>query len=222
MKKRIVNTFKRPEQGIIASLGKIPTATLSDAMNRSGAMCSSIKGAFQGARLAGPAYTVRNFQKDNLMSHYALKHARPGDILVVDNGGYYEASGWGELMSTSAKARGLGGIVVDGGVRDREKIEELQFPVFSRCITPEGTVKMNLGEINYPVNCGGVAVRPGDIVVGDDDGVVVIRDESAKDVLETAKAILEKEAEISRRLGDGETIFDMLNLGTFFTEENSD
>lgn len=218
MKKRIIDTFARPAPGIIASLGRIPTATLSDAMDRTGAVCSSIKGAFQGARLAGPAYTVRNFQKDNLMSHYALKHALPGDILVVDNGGYYEASGWGELMSMSAKARGLGGIVVDGGVRDRERIEEMQFPVFARCITPEGTVKLNPGEINYPVNCGGVTVRPGDIVVGDDDGVVVIRYESAEEVLEKSGAILEKESEIRRRLGDGETIFDILNLGTFFNE----
>ena len=153
------------------------------------------------------------------MSHYALKHAQPRDILVLDNGGYYEASGWGELTSVSAKAGGLGGIVVDGGVRDLEKIVKIRFPVFSRCITPEGTAKLNFGEINCPVNCGGVTVRPGDIVVGDDDGVVVIPYEAAKDVLETAKAILEKEAEIRRRLEDGETIFDMLNLGTFFTEE---
>jgi 4-hydroxy-4-methyl-2-oxoglutarate aldolase len=211
----IRNEFPRPNQGVIEALGKIPTPNLSDAMGRSGAMHSDIKGVFPEARLAGPAYTVRNYAKDNLMSHYALKHASPGDILVVDNGGFKESAGWGELMSRSAKVRGLGGIVIDGGTRDVPELRELKFPVFARCVIPEGTVKVTPGSINCPVNCGGLTVCPGDVVVGDDDGVVVIPREQAELILEKARAIIEKEKSIRERILAGETIYDILNLDKF-------
>lgn len=215
----IRDEFPRADPNVIEGLANIPTPTLSDAMGRYGGMCSEIKGVFPSAKLAGPAFTVKNYAKDNLMSHYALKHASPGDILVVNNGGFKEAAGWGELMSTSAKVRGLGGIVIDGAVRDRLQLAQVKFPVFARCVIPEGTVKVTPGSINYPVSCGGITVCPGDVIVGDDDGVVVIPREGTELILEKARAIMEKEKHIRERILNGETIYDILNLDRFLDVE---
>jgi 4-hydroxy-4-methyl-2-oxoglutarate aldolase len=207
--------LQRADAKLVSALGKISTATLSDAMGRAGAMCSLIKGVFPGARLAGPAYTVKNCVKDNLMSHYALKHASPGDILVVSNGGFFEASGWGELMSTAAKSRRLGGVVIDGGVRDVIALKELNFPVFARGFTPEGTFKSTPGSVNVPITCGGITVCPGDAIVADDDGVVVIPRERAACVLEESKKTLRKERDIRRRVLAGESLFDLFGLEAY-------
>lgn len=213
---KIVDEFERPDSELIGQLSMIATSTLSDAMGRYGAMSHEIKPLDTGFRMAGPAYTVRCYVKDNLMLHYGLRMAKPGDILVVEAGGYAEGAFWGELMSTMAVRQRLGGLVLDTGARDRSKICEIGFPVFSRSVLPMGTLKDSPGSINIPVQCGGVVVHPGDIVVGDDDGVVVIPRGDAKRVLENALAILEKEENIRRRIGDGEQLFDILGLGQVF------
>lgn len=215
----IQRDFTRPNPEVIKALGELPTPILSDAMGRAGAMDSQIRGVFTGARLAGPAYTVKNYAKDNLMSHYALKYAAPGDILVVDNGGFFKAAGWGELMSLTAKMKHLGGIVVDGGVRDRQSLAELGFPVFARNVIPEGTVKTTPGSINVPVNCGGITVCPGDVIVGEEDGVVVIPGGRAELVLEKARAIVEKEKVLRERILAGEVPFDILKLRKYMNIE---
>jgi len=212
----IQDEIKRPDPELIKELGGIPTPTLSDAMGRYGSMTHEIKPVDPGFHVAGPAYTVRCYVKDNLMLHYGLKMAKPGDILVVEAGGYSEGGFWGELMSLMAKRKALGGIVLDTGVRDRRKLMEIGFPVFSKSVIPVGTLKDSPGSINIPVQCGGVVVNPGDIIVGDDDGVVVVPKEDARKILENALEILEKEEKIRQRIASGEALFDILNLGKFF------
>ena len=212
----IKDQIERPDIEIVNKLGEIATSTLSDAMGRYGAMSHEIKPAISGFHMAGPAYTIRSYVKDNLMVHYGLKMAKPGDILVVEAGGFPDGAFWGELMSLMAKRKGIGGIVLDTGVRDRKKLGEIGFPVFSRSVIPVGTLKDSPGSINIPVQCGGVVVNPGDIIVGDDDGVVVIPKEEAKKVLENALGIMKKEEEIRKRVALGEVLFDILSLGKFF------
>jgi 4-hydroxy-4-methyl-2-oxoglutarate aldolase len=213
---KIVDEFERPDSELVGQLSMIATSTLSDAMGRYGAMTHEIKPIDPSFRMAGPAYTVRCYVKDNLMLHYGLRMAKPGDILVVEAGGYPEGAFWGELMSTMAVRQRLKGIVLDSGARDGSKIREIGFPVFSRAVLPMGTLKDSPGSINIPVQCGGVVVHPGDIVVGDDDGVVVVPKADAVRVLDKALAILKKEEDIRRRIAAGELLFDILGLGPVF------
>jgi 4-hydroxy-4-methyl-2-oxoglutarate aldolase len=210
--------FTRPDAEIIKAFAKISTATISDAMGRCGAMSSDMKPVFPGARVCGSAFTVRVYANDNLMVHLALKGARPGDILIIDSGGYTQCALWGELMSFSARCRGLGGTVIDGGVRDKDAIAELGYPVFSRTIIPVGTHKSNQGSICKPVSCDGVPIFPGDIIVGDSDGVVVVPLDQASVVFEKARAILGREDQMRKRIEKGELIFDILELEKYFQD----
>ncbi len=212
----IKDEIERPNVEIVKKLGEIATSTLSDAMGRSGGMTHEIKPACPNFRLCGPAYTIRSYVKDNLMVHYGLKMAKPGDILVVESGGYPDGAFWGELMSLAAKRNGLGGIVLDAGVRDRGRLGEVGFPVFSRSVIPVGTLKDSPGSINIPVQCAGVVVNPGDVVVGDEDGVVVLPREEIHGILKKALEILKKEEEIRKRIASGEKLFDLLDLARFF------
>jgi 4-hydroxy-4-methyl-2-oxoglutarate aldolase len=210
--------FTRPDAEIIKAFAKIPTATISDAMGRYGAMSSDMKSVFPGARVCGSAFTVSVYANDNLMVHLALKEARPGDILIIDSGGYTQCALWGELMSFSARCRGLGGTVIDGGVRDKDAIAELGYPVFSRTIIPVGTHKSNIGSICKPVSCDGVPIFPGDIIVGDSDGVVVVPLDQASVVLENTRAIIGREHQMRKRIEKGELIFDILELEKYFQD----
>ena len=210
--------FARPDAEIIKALANIPTSTLSDAMGRCGSLSSDMKPVFQGAKICGPAFTVRVYANDNLMAHLALKEARPGDILIIDSGGYTQCALWGELMSFSAQCRGLGGTVIDGGVRDKDAITELGYPVFAKTIIPVATHKVNQGFICKPLSCDGVPVRPGDIIVGDSDGVVVVPLDQASPVCEKAKAILDREDQMRKRIEKGELIFDILELEKYFQD----
>jgi 4-hydroxy-4-methyl-2-oxoglutarate aldolase len=212
----INNNIERPDPDLIQKIRSFPTPVLSDAMGRYGAMSHQIKPVSRDFRMAGPAYTVKSYVKDNLMVHYALDNAMAGDILVVDSGGYSEGALWGELASIMARKKGLGGIVLDAGARDTQKIIEIGFPVFSRSVIPAGTLKDSPGSVNVPVHCGGIAVNPGDIVVGDADGVVVIPMDGAGTVLEKAGEIIKKEKEVMERMSKGETLFDILGLGRYF------
>ena len=210
--------FTRPDEEIIKALANIPTSTISDAMGRCGAMSSDMKPIFPGARVCGPAYTIRVYANDNLMVHLALKEARPGDILVVDSRGYAECALWGELMSLSARYRGLGGTVIDGGVRDKDAIAELGYPVFSKTIIPVGTNKSNQGSICAPISCDGIPVFPGDIILGDSDGVVVVPLDQASVVIKEASVILGKEDQMRKRIEKRELIFDILGLEKYFQD----
>jgi len=165
-------------------------------------------------RLSGPAFTVQSPPANNLWLHRAIAEAREGDILVVHVSDHYEAGYWGEVMTVAAMSRGLGGLVIDGGVRDHDQLEELGFPVFSRglCIRGTGKDPKPPGSLGEPIRIGDVSVCRGDLVVGDADGVVVIPAASADDVLEAAKQRVENESAILERLRNGETTLDIYGL----------
>jgi 4-hydroxy-4-methyl-2-oxoglutarate aldolase len=177
----------------------VGVASLHEAAGRIGALTSRIKPIYSGMRLCGPAFTVKMHVGDNLMLHCAIAEAGPGDVLVVDIDGS-EVGPLGEVMATGAVARKIAGLVVDGFVRDGLHIKKLGWPVFSRGLSIKGTVKATLGTINHTISCGGVVVHPGDLVCGDDDGVVVIPREIAADVVDKAIAREVKEAESCKAL----------------------
>ena len=208
----IVRDFVRPDPQVVKGFEGIPTGVISDAMGRAGSMAAEIKPVWPRARIVGPALTVRTFPADNLMIHKAVTLAEPGDVLAVNAGGYRDAAVFGDLLGYSCKVHGVAGVVIDGASRDAEGMAAIGFPVFARAVIPMGPFKDSPGSINVPVSCGGVAVRPGDIIVGDGDGVVVVPAEEAADVLAKAQATMAKEQQTRERLTKGEYLYDMLKL----------
>ncbi|TDL40091.1 methyltransferase [Arthrobacter nitrophenolicus] len=173
----------------------IPTANIGDAMERLGAVDSCIQSVWKGARLAGPAFTVWTRPGDNLAIHAALKEAQPGDVIVVAGGGDESRALLGELIGGRARAAGIAGFVVDGAIRDADGLAEYQVPVFARAVSPAGPYKDGPGRLGCPVSLGGVAVVPGDLIVADADGVVVVPQGAAADIAKRAEAIREGEAQ---------------------------
>lgn len=188
------------------------SATVHEAMGRRGALHSSIKPLCSGMRACGLAVTVKCQAGDNLMLLKALDMAEPGDVLVADMGGLTEGGPWGELASLQAVAKGLKGFVTNGSVRDALAIKELGFPVFCKAVSIKGTVKESLGYINYTISCGGVVVNPGDIILGDEDGVVVIPLLEAEEVLAKAKERVAKEQTLAEAIHAGKSLFEMLGF----------
>jgi 4-hydroxy-4-methyl-2-oxoglutarate aldolase len=209
----IVHEFTRPDPQVVKGFEGIPTGVISDAMGRTGSMGAEIKPVWPRARIVGPALTVRTFPADNLMIHKAVTLAKPGDVLVVNAGGYKDAAVFGDLLGYSCKVHNIAGVVIDGASRDAEGMAAIGFPVFARAVLPMGPFKDSPGSINVPVSCGGVAVQPGDIIVGDGDGVVVVPMEEAADILAKAQAATTKEEQMRERLTKGEYIYDILKLG---------
>lgn len=189
---RIITAVQRPDRALVEQFGGIPSSNINDEMNRLYCMNASIA-PLNNKPLLGTAVTVKLPIGDNLMFHKALDVAQAGDVLVVDGAGACDRSLAGEIMVTYAMKRGLAGIVVDGAMRDLDAIKELDIPVYAKAITPQGPYKNGPGEINVPVCCGGIVVFPGDILVGDGDGIVVIRPADAPAVLLDAKRKLEGE-----------------------------
>lgn len=163
-------------------------------------------------RICGPALTVQTYRADNLVIHVALNLARPGDVLVIDAGGICDTGLWGGLMNQMARQKKLGGIVLDGGVRDCQELVASNFPVFARAISPQGGFKASPGSVNVPISCGNVPVLPGDLIVGDADGVVVIPFEKMEEILGKSLDVVRKEKELRERMENGETLYDLLNL----------
>ena len=190
---RILNIPQRPDPQLVAELARMVTPHLSDSMERLHSGGAQLRPMHKEGKLAGPAFTVRTAPGDNLLVHKALDMAQPGDVIVVDAEGFTGNAIIGELMSTHAKRRGIAGLVIWGAIRDSAEIGEGNFPVFAAGVTHRGPYKNGPGEINVPIVMGGMAVNPGDIVVGDADGLVAIRQEDAGRVLASAKAILAKE-----------------------------
>jgi len=203
---------KRPDPALVRELAGFGVAMIADSMGRFGAMKPYIKPLAPGQRMAGPALTVQAYRSDNLMIHVALELAEAGDVLVVDAGGVENAGGWGGLMGTMAKIKGLGGIVTDGAVRDREELAELGVPVYSRSVSPLGCFKNDLGSVGVRIACGGVPVGPGDVVVGDGDGVAVVPLGQAEAVLEACRKTQAKEDAIRAGMAEGRTLFSLLGL----------
>lgn len=195
----IVMDFERPDVGLIESFRDIPVANIDDCMNRTAAVSYRIK-PLNKARLLGPAFTVKVPEGDNLMFHKAMDMAKPGDVIVIDAGGDPSRAIFGALMINYCKVRGLGGVIVDGSVRDSEELAELDFPVYAIGTTPNGPYKNGPGEINTTITFGGKVVHPGDIIVGDQDGIVVIRPEDAAEIARNANALLENENGIMNKI----------------------
>lgn len=189
---RIFTRIKRPDQALVQGFKDIPVANIADEMGRMYCLDTGIR-PLNTTPLLGTAFTVRARPGCNLMLHRALDMAEPGDVVIVEDQGDQTNALTGENMMMWAHRRGLAGVVIDGAVRDLESIGKLAFPVYAKGINPRGPHKSGPGEINVPINCGGVVVHPGDIIVGDQDGIVVISPRDAQTVLAKARKKLEKE-----------------------------
>ena len=196
----------------IAMLRDLGTATIYEAQGAKGALDSGIKPIDPGMRLAGPAFTVDTRPADNLMLHYALLKARPGDVLVVDAKGFMEAGPWGDVMTQQALQIGLAGLVINGAVRDAASIVEMGFPVFCRGLSIKSTGKNQRGQVNVPVCIGDVQINPGDIIVGDRDGLVVVRQDEVEVAIRNSLARIEKEKLFRKKIKDGVMTTELLGL----------
>jgi len=207
--------FERVSPDIVKSAVGLASATAHEAGGKIGALPSAIKPVHSHFRVCGPAVTVHGPPGDNLWLHYAIYAAQPGDVLVVNCSAAHEFGYWGEVMSTAAVARGLGGLVLDGCVRDYELLAEVGFPVFARglCIRGTGKDRDATGWINAPTLFGDVVVNPGDLVIGDNDGIVAIPRERAAEVVEAGRARDAQEEDICHRLTQGERTLDIYSLG---------
>ena len=205
----VIKHIPRPDSALVEKLSRHGSATVHEAMGRVGAMERSIKPLARGMKICGPAFTVRAQAGDNVMILKAMREARPGDVIVVDCGRCPESGPFGELAAAECQTKGLGGFVTTGSVRDTAEIIAMGFPVFSSGVSIVGTVKESLGLINHPISAGGVIVHPGDIILGDDDGIVVIPREDAADALEKSDARVAKENKTLEKIRAGESIFDI-------------
>ncbi|HZD20564.1 MAG TPA: RraA family protein [Burkholderiales bacterium] len=200
---RILDIPKRPDPRLVAELAKMVTPHLSDSMERLYAGGHQLRPMHKEGKLAGPAFTVRTAAGDNLLVHKALDTAQKGDVIVVDAGGWLENAIIGELMMSRARQRGVAGIVIWGAIRDSAEIGAGSYPVYAAGVTHRGPYKNGPGEINVPVVVGGMPVNPGDIIVGDADGLVAVPQDQAERVLASAKSILEKETASMKQIVGG-------------------
>jgi 4-hydroxy-4-methyl-2-oxoglutarate aldolase len=212
----IKTNFERPSKELTERFSKLGTATVHEASGRQGAVNPAIQPIRKGLRLCGPAFTVQCAPGDNLMLHKALEKAQPGDVLVAAVGGYPEGGYFGGLMAVSAVARRLGGLAIDGCIRDSEEIIAMGFPIFARGFCIRGTSKAVAGLINHPTVFGGIVVQPGDLILGDDDGLVVVARADAQSVVEKALQRVEAEAKKSAQLRSGISSVELNKLGKVF------
>ena len=190
----------------------IPPAIVSDCMNRTHYMAGAIKPLKPGLPLVGQARTVTGMVGDNGISHAAIALAEKGEVLVIDAGGHEDVAIWGAIMTHAAMARGIAGVVIDGANRDAAEIRELGFPCYSRAQVPSGPHKGFGGIIDGPISCGGCPVRPGDLIIGDDDGIAVVPLEWADDMLAASKEKLAQEEETMKAIAEGKTSADILGI----------
>jgi regulator of RNase E activity RraA len=191
---RIHAPWRRPDPSLLAAFGAASSAQVADCMSRLGAMDSGIRPVWPGPRVIGSALTAWCHSGDNLMLHKALSLAVPGDIVVMNTQGNTVNAGFGELLATSAVKAGVRAVIVDGVVRDADALERLALPVYSRGLAPNGCNKDGAGEVGAVIACGGVAVRPGDVIVADRDGITVVPLDDAAEVARLAAQQMEREA----------------------------
>ncbi|MCT1940956.1 4-carboxy-4-hydroxy-2-oxoadipate aldolase/oxaloacetate decarboxylase [Micrococcus sp. GPGPB33] len=187
-------------------------ATVYEASGQEGALDSGIKPVNPASRMCGRAITLELDPADNWYIHVALLQARPGDVLVIDAQGFLEAGAWGDVLTLAAQERGLHGLVIDGSVRDAQDIIDAGFPVYSRGISIKGTTKARHGRINVPIRVGGVLVKPGDLMIGDRDGVCRVEANRITEVLEASKGRAAKEEGMRRKLRQGASTLELLAL----------
>jgi len=200
------------KESVMLDLAKISTATLHETMDKGNTMWPSIRPLWRPLSLCGPAYTVQARPGDNLATHWALAVAPAGCVLVVSHEGDNCCGGWGEIASVAAMARGLRGLVTDGAVRDSEACQALGFPIFSQGTSIRGTTKAHPGAVDVPVVCAGALVHPGDYIVADGEGVVVVPRDQARDIMRRAQERDSREREIMARLRAGELTVDLFDL----------
>ncbi|HEY4077639.1 MAG TPA: 4-carboxy-4-hydroxy-2-oxoadipate aldolase/oxaloacetate decarboxylase [Rhizomicrobium sp.] len=209
---RVIRNIPRPSNLVVQQLAHSGVATVHEAQGRRGLFAEYLRPIWRPAQIAGPAVTCEVHPGDNWAIHVAVEQCRPGDILVVapttsSNHGYL-----GDLLAASLQARGVRGVVIDGGVRDVSALTQMQFPVWSRTIHAAGTVKEIPGNVNCPLACGGMVVLPGDVVVADDDGVCLVRLQEAEDVAILCQEREQREATIRARLAAGELGLDIYDM----------
>lgn len=208
----VVEDITRADRGIVDRFAELGVATVHEAQDRTGLLAPGIRPIWPGAHVAGTAITVSVPPGDNWMIHVAVEQCRDGDVLVVAPTATSDAGYFGELLATAVKFRGVRGLVIDAGCRDVDELRRMSFPVWSRCVSAMGTVKETLGDVNVPLVCASQLVHPGDVVVADDDGVVVVRRLDAVDVLEAGIAREVREAEARARYRVGELSLDTQNM----------
>jgi len=208
----VVRNIHRAGSGVVETLGRLGVATVHEAQGRSGLMQPYMRPVWRGARIGGSAVTALCHPGDNWMIHVAAEVLRQGDILVVACSSENTDGAFGELLATSLKARGAKGVILDMGCRDAAEISEMKFPLWARAISAKGTVKASIGSVNVPVVCAGVSVKPGDVIVADDDGVVVVDRKQAEAVAKAGQEREKKEAGSRARLQKGELGLDVYGM----------
>jgi 4-hydroxy-4-methyl-2-oxoglutarate aldolase len=214
----VVRKVDLPQAEAVAALEKYGVSTAHEAQGRTGLLASYMRPIYPGAAIAGHAVTVSLPPGDNLMIHVAVEVCTPGSVLVVAPTSPCTDGYFGELLATSLKAHGVKGLIIEAGVRDVAPITEMKWPVWSRSVSSQGTVKATLGSVNVPIVCAGAHIHPGDVIVADDDGVCVVKREEAAAVAAASKARVEKEDAVRARLAKGELGLDIYSLRTKLKE----